>query len=271
MGDREALQVPRQVYRLRVLGLALGFVCVGTVFYERNASPIAWTLLALHAFVWPHAAWHHARLSADPHRAERQYLLVDSGFGGVVVTLMQFALLPSILLIAMLSMDKIGWGPRFLARTSLTMATALLVTALITRARFELNTSMPMIAASLPLMVAYPIAAAASNRSGRLARERRKAIEQTVAMREQLAHVAHVGTLGEMAAGLAHELNQPLTAIHIESSTALELEVVSDRTAVRECLLRIGEQSLRAVDIVRGCARSRGETGRHASARRWAI
>lgn len=50
MPDRDELQVPRQVYRLRVLGLALGFICVGTVFYQRAASPIAWTLLAVHAF-----------------------------------------------------------------------------------------------------------------------------------------------------------------------------------------------------------------------------
>src|SRR5690606_28756424 len=31
--------------------------------------------------------------------------------------------------------------------------------------------------------------------------------------RERLAHVARLGTLGEMAAGIAHELNQPLAAI----------------------------------------------------------
>jgi signal transduction histidine kinase len=252
MGDRDVLQVPRQVYRLRVFGLALGFVCVGAVFYERHAAGAAWGLLALHAFIWPHVAWQRARRSADPHRAERQHLLVDSGFGGVVVSLMEFALLPSVLIIAMLSMDKIGWGARFLLRASLTMASGLVVSALATGARFDPGTSMAMIAASLPLMVAYPIAVASvADRSGRLARERRKAIEQTVAMREQLAHTARVGTLGEMAAGLAHELNQPLTAIHLEASTALELDTAGDRAAVRDCLARVGEQSLRAGDIVR--------------------
>jgi C4-dicarboxylate-specific signal transduction histidine kinase len=222
------------------------------VFYERHAAGAAWGLLALHAFIWPHVAWQRARRSADPHRTERQHLLVDSGFGGVVVSLMEFALLPSVLIIAMLSMDKIGWGARFLLRASLTMASGLVVTALATGARFDPGTSMAMIAASLPLMVAYPIAVASvADRSGRLARERRKAIEQTVAMREQLAHTARVGTLGEMAAGLAHELNQPLTAIHLEASTALELDTAGDRAAVRDCLARVGEQSLRAGDIVR--------------------
>ena len=252
MPDRDELQVPRQVYRLRVLGLALGFICVGTVFYQRAASPIAWTLLAVHAFVFPHVAWRRARLSPDPHRVERQHLLVDSGVSGSVVALMGFALLPSILLITMLSMDKIGWGPRFLVRASLTMAAGFIVTAFVAAVPMDLYTTMPMVVASLPLMVAYPIAvASASNRSGRLARERRVAIEQSVALREQLAHIARVGTLGEMAAGLAHELNQPLTAIHVEANAALELAMRNDRDGMRDCLSRISDQSLRAGDIVR--------------------
>ena len=63
---------------------------------------------------------------------------------------------------------------------------------------FEPSTSMPIIVASLPLMVAYPVAVAfVSERSGRLARERKEAVEQTAALREQLAHIARVGTLGE--------------------------------------------------------------------------
>ena len=252
MPDRDVLQVPRQVYRLRVLGLALGFICVGTVFYQRSASPVAWTILAVHAFIWPHLAWRRSRLSSNPHHAERQHLVVDSTVGGVVVALMGFALLPSILLITMLSMDKIGWGVRFLLRASLAMVTGFGVTAIAAQVPMDLMTTMPMVIASLPLMVAYPIAvASASNRSGRLARERRQAVEESAALREQLAHIARVGTLGEMAAGLAHELNQPLTAIHLEASAALALAETDDRDAVRDALSRISEQSLRAGDIVR--------------------
>ena len=111
---------------------------------------------------------------------------------------------------------------------------------------------MPVIVASIPLMVAYPFAVAfISERSGRLARERKKAVEQTAALREQLAHIARVGRLGEMAAGLAHELNQPLTAIHLEAHTALELNPVGVPEDLSHALSRIAEQSLRAGDIVR--------------------
>jgi two-component system sensor kinase FixL len=202
--------------------------------------------------VWPHAAWLLAKTSADPHRAERANLVVDSALGGVFVALMQFPLLPSVLIVAMLSMDKIGWGWRFLARAGGAMALTGAVTTLLTGATVRSFTSMPMIAASIPLMVAYPFAVAfVSERSGRLARERRHAVEQTARLREQLAHIARVGTLGEMAAGLAHELNQPLTAIHLEASTALELNPDGVPDDLRDGLARIGEQSMRAGDIVR--------------------
>lgn len=43
--------------------------------------------------------------------------------------------------------------------------------------------------------------------------ERIAAEEKAREHRSQLAHVSRLGTMGEMASGLAHELNQPLTAI----------------------------------------------------------
>lgn len=251
--DRErALRVPRQVYRLRVFGLALGVVCIGTVFYERGAPRLAWALLAAHGFAWPHLAWLRARTNADPHRIERQNLTIDSTLGGMFVALMHFALLPSVVIVAMLSMDKIGWGVRFLARACAGMAAMCAATALLTRASVDPFTSMPMIVGTLPLMVTYPLAVAfVSERSGRLARERKRAVEQTALMREQLAHVARVGTLGEMAAGLAHELNQPLSAIYFEAMNAIALDPQRETSELHDTLNRIGDQSMRAGEIVR--------------------
>jgi len=224
---------------------------VAAVFYENRAPWLAWALLIFHVGLWPHLAWRRARRSADPHVAEPVNLTVDSAFGGVHIALMHFNLLPSVLIAAMKSMDKIGWGPQFLARTTAAMAAGCAVTMIFTRA-FHPHTSMSVVVASLPLLVAYPIAVAfTSYRSGRLARERNKAIEQTVALREQLTHIARVGTLGEMAAGLAHELNQPLAAIHFEASAALEVPQEESADSMRLALTAIAEQSLRAGDIVR--------------------
>jgi diguanylate cyclase len=177
--ERErSLRLPRQLYRLRALGLGVGAFAVAVVFYENRAPWPAWALLVFHVLLWPHIAWLHARRSADPHLAERTNLTVDSAFGGIYVALMHFNLLPSVLIAA--------------------MAAACAVTMIFTRAAFEPHTSMRVVVASLPLLVAYPLAVAfTSYRSGRLARERNKAIEQTAALREQLAHIARVGTLGE--------------------------------------------------------------------------
>lgn len=43
--------------------------------------------------------------------------------------------------------------------------------------------------------------------------ERKEAEEKALQHQNELAHVSRLGTMGEMASGLAHELNQPLTAI----------------------------------------------------------
>ncbi len=45
-------------------------------------------------------------------------------------------------------------------------------------------------------------------------KERQHAQEQALTHQAELAHVARLSTMGEMASGLAHELNQPLSAIH---------------------------------------------------------
>lgn len=51
--------------------------------------------------------------------------------------------------------------------------------------------------------------------------ELKKAEEEALKRREELAHLGRVATMGELAASLAHELNQPLTAILINAQTAM--------------------------------------------------
>ncbi|MFY0476231.1 sensor histidine kinase [Achromobacter marplatensis] len=67
----------------------------------------------------------------------------------------------------------------------------------------------------------------------------------------RLAAMARLSTLGEMAAGIAHELNQPLTAIlaHTRAADRL-LDDDDERPAVRHALLASSEQAKRAADII---------------------
>ncbi len=68
----------------------------------------------------------------------------------------------------------------------------------------------------------------------------------------ELAHVARVTTLGELAASIAHEVNQPLTAIVINGEAGLRWldREVPDLTEAREALGGIISSGRRASEII---------------------
>jgi diguanylate cyclase len=148
-----------RVHRLRMLGLGLGFLCVGSVFHVHGASAVAWALLVAHGLFWAHIARYLAAHSADPLRAEYRHLAIDSTLGGFWVALMHFALLPSVLIVTMLSVDKVAvGGPRFLLRTSAGLAAACLITSAALGFPMDLETPMSVMLACMPFLIAYPLA-----------------------------------------------------------------------------------------------------------------
>ena len=82
---------------------------------------------------------------------------------------------------------------------------------------------------------------------------RRRAELETHAMRQEISHVARVAVMGELTASLAHELNQPLTAILSNAQTGLRLmnNPVTDTAELREILDDIVHDDQRAGDIIR--------------------
>ncbi|MCC6710720.1 MAG: PAS domain S-box protein [Gammaproteobacteria bacterium] len=84
--------------------------------------------------------------------------------------------------------------------------------------------------------------------------------------RERLAHVGRVTTLGEMASAIAHEINQPLTAISSYAQACIRLmnQGSADQQLLLETLQAIAAQALRAGDVVR---RIRGFVGHRDSDR----
>jgi len=81
--------------------------------------------------------------------------------------------------------------------------------------------------------------------------ERKLADEQMATLRDELAHAARMGTMGEMASGLAHELNQPLAALQIYAHTALTIASKSNVEGLVSLLQKISVQSHRAGEIIR--------------------
>jgi PAS domain S-box-containing protein len=71
--------------------------------------------------------------------------------------------------------------------------------------------------------------------------------------RAQLAHVTRISTMGELAASLAHELNQPLTAILSNAQAALRFlsNKPADLEEVHEILKDIVEDNSRAGEVIR--------------------
>jgi two-component system sensor kinase FixL len=69
-------------------------------------------------------------------------------------------------------------------------------------------------------------------------------------LRSELAHVARLNELGQMAAALAHEVNQPLTAIANYASGARRLLAAGNHAAAEQAIDRIAEQANRAAQIV---------------------
>jgi PAS domain S-box-containing protein len=71
--------------------------------------------------------------------------------------------------------------------------------------------------------------------------------------RDELAHMTRVSMMGELAASLAHELNQPLTAILSNAQAAQRFlsSKPSDIKEVREILHDIVEDNMRAGEVIR--------------------
>lgn len=82
---------------------------------------------------------------------------------------------------------------------------------------------------------------------------RKSAEENARQYQMDLAHVARLSTMGEMASGIAHELNQPLTAIATSSHACIRMLESGpvDRERCADVMERIGAQAERAGEIIR--------------------
>jgi two-component system sensor kinase FixL len=87
----------------------------------------------------------------------------------------------------------------------------------------------------------------------------KRAEQEAAAANQRMAHVARLATLGEMAAAIAHELNQPLSAIANYASAAARIlpqpaAAAADpesQEGVRSALAQISAQALRAGEVIR--------------------
>jgi two-component system, LuxR family, sensor kinase FixL len=86
-------------------------------------------------------------------------------------------------------------------------------------------------------------------------------------MQSELLHISRLSTMGEMASALAHELNQPLSAVanYLQGSRRLLQNIPDDRTpAIMAAMDKAAEQAIRAGQVIHRLRDfvARGETER---------
>jgi diguanylate cyclase len=158
-GRNRELRFVRRTRRMRTIGLALGGLCVASVLRLHDTPLFWWILLAANALAWPHVAcWLSAR-NSQPRRAELANLIADSALGGMWVAVMQFNLLPSVLIVTMLAVDKVSvGGPPLVMRTLMVQAVACALTWAVLGFPLDVATPMSVMVACMPFLAVYPIA-----------------------------------------------------------------------------------------------------------------
>ena len=83
--------------------------------------------------------------------------------------------------------------------------------------------------------------------------ERKRAEYEALLLQQELAHVSRISTMGELAASLAHELNQPLTAILSNAQAAQRFIATNSASLdeVKEILADIVKDDSRAGEVIR--------------------
>jgi C4-dicarboxylate-specific signal transduction histidine kinase len=114
-----------------------------------------------------------------------------------------------------------------------------------------------------PSAMAARLAAAADLMAGALARARAaRALEES---RGQIAHIARVATVGELAAAVTHDVRQPLAAIRFNAEAGAKLLAdqpprVAEARAVFADIVRADEMAFAVIDHIKGLLRRQEPT-----------
>ena len=113
--------------------MGLAFLPLAVVMIEIDAPWPSWCWIIFAGVLWPHVAYLAAIRSRDPFRAELRNFVIDSIMAGSWAPLMHFNVLPSALLLTVVTADKVNSGIRKLWLHSLPgVAIAMLVVAFFT-------------------------------------------------------------------------------------------------------------------------------------------
>ncbi|MGM8930555.1 diguanylate cyclase [Salinicola sp. V024] len=154
------IRLARRIYVPRTLGLLVGGLCIGSALHELPTPTWVWALWAVQILFWSHLAYWRARYHVSPYHAERQNLGADSLLGGFWMAAMHFNVLPTVVVLTMISLDNIAVGGKSMALRGLGLlaAGALIGMWLIVPGVPDIVPSASVLLGSLPMIVVYPLA-----------------------------------------------------------------------------------------------------------------
>lgn len=148
----------RRMCRLRKLGFLLAGIAIAAQLRAEGAALWLWAVLFLSCVAWPLVALARAHTASNPVKAEFSNVLFDSVLGGFWIAAMQFSVLPSALIVAMLGISHVAMrGLRFLAQgigvAAASASAAAVALGAVPRLEIDLLTL-----SLLPFLLVYPIA-----------------------------------------------------------------------------------------------------------------
>ncbi len=155
----KGLSFARRIYLPRIIGLGVGFFCVGAALYPLNMPGWIWALLLFNGFAWPHLAYQISTRSAFPYQAERRNMLYDSLCGGFWAASFQFSPLATVTILSMMTMNNVAaGGQRLFVFGALAQLVGVLLGWSIFGFKFSLTMTQTQVWACLPMLTLYPLA-----------------------------------------------------------------------------------------------------------------
>lgn len=155
----KGLSFARRIYLPRIIGLGVGFFCVGAALYPLNMPGWIWALLLFNGFAWPHLAYQISTRSAFPYQAERRNMLYDSLCGGFWAASFQFNPLATVTILSMMTMNNVAaGGQRLFVFGALAQLLGVLLGWSIFGFKFSLTMTQAQVWACLPMLTLYPLA-----------------------------------------------------------------------------------------------------------------
>ena len=155
----KGLSFARRIYLPRIIGLGVGFFCVGAALYPLNMPGWIWALLLFNGFAWPHLAYQISKRSPFPYQAERRNMLYDSLCGGFWAASFQFNPLATVTILSMMTMNNVAaGGQRLFMFGALAQLVGVLLGWSIFGFKFSLTMTQAQVWACLPMLTLYPLA-----------------------------------------------------------------------------------------------------------------